>query len=290
MACGHIEVMRGRRCRITSHCLHWRLVVLAFVVLAAAGTARPAAAYDEATAARLLQELADQEPKVRERAAYELGKLRPAQAAWVQRLIAAADDVDPQVRRGAVWALGQVDASQDQAVKKLLAVLASDVAPKNRIEAIQALGNLSDAARDAVPALEAVARGGRGIHGVQPFLPTRRMLPLKFNVPIRSDAIRALGKIGSEDAIGILAIVLIQAEKELHGAGLSYYVLSAEALARIGRADSRIMPALERGRRLPGTSPALQKARVAADSALRQIEAQEAKRTASPSDQPASRP
>jgi len=242
-------------------------------------------ACDEETAARLLRDLAEPDDKVRERAAYELGKLRPTQAAWIERLIAAADDEDPQVRRGAVWALGQVQAAHDQAVKKLLAVLASDVVPTNRLEALHALGNLGRAAGEAVPAIEAVARGGRGIHGVEPFLPTRRMLPLKVNVLTRCAAIRVLGQIGSEEAIGILVSLLIQAEKELNGAGLPYYVQSAEALARIGRADSRVMLALQRGRHLPGTTDAVQKARVAADTALRQLEAQQARQQEVPAAQ-----
>lgn len=270
MASGQFGRLRGWRLRAS-------MLALLTIILGCWG-GNQATACDDETAARLLQELSHADAKVRERAAYELGKLRPAQADWVQRLIAAADDVEPQVRRGAVWALGQVQVAQDQAVEKLLAVLASDVVPKIRVEAIQALGNLGSAAQAALPALESVVRGGRGIHGADPFLPTRRMLPLKFNVHIRSEAIRALGQIGSEEAIGLLAPLLIQAEKELNGEGLPYYVLSAEALARIGRADSRIMPTLQRGRRLPATTEPLRKARLAADRAVRQIEAQQANR------------
>jgi len=272
MASGQFGRMRGRRLRAGT------LALLAIIASCWGGSL--AKTCDDETAARFLQELGHQDAKVRERAAYELGKLRPDQAAWVERLIAAAEDVEPQVRRGAVWALGQVQVSQDQAVQKLLAVLASDVLPQNRSEAVQALGSLGSAAKEAVPALESVVRGGRGIHGVDPFLPTRRMLPLKYNVHTRSEAIRALGQIGSEEAIGLLAPLLIQAEKELNGEGLPYYVLSAEALARIGRADSRIMPALQRGRRLPATTEQLRAARLAADRAVRQIEAQEASRPA----------
>jgi HEAT repeat protein len=98
------------------------------------------------------------------------------------------------------------------------------------------------------------------------------MQPLAINPLIRSDAIRALGKIGNEEAIPLLLILLIRGEKELASYGMPYYIYAAEALGNIGKADARVMQALARGARLPGGSDKAEKIRLAADSALRQIQ------------------
>lgn len=213
-----------------------------------------------------------EDDKVRRLAAYEIGKRRPQSAEVVKKLLATLGDVDAEVRRGAIWSLGQVDRYHDWATPALLKCLAEEPRAKNRWEAVRALGELGPEAKDAIPAIESVARGGRGSRDIGPYLATRQIQPLATNHLIRADAIRALGKIGNEEAIGLLLILLIRGEKEIAAYGMPYYILSAEALGRIGKADPRVIQALARGRRLAGGTEQTEKVRLAADSALRQIE------------------
>ena len=226
---------------------------------------------DGRTVEELLQALADADDKTRRLAGYEWGKRRPDRPEHVQVLLKTANDVEPEVRRGAIWSLGQVAAHHDQAVAALLTALAEDPRPKNRVEAIHALGELGPAAEDAIPALESVARGGRGTIDVAPFQPTRTVAPLKANALIRSDAIQALGKIGSERAIDVLLVLLAKAERDSIVYSMPYYILCSEALGRIGKADPRVLAALGRAKRLRGGQE-FEKIRLAADSALREIE------------------
>ncbi len=232
----------------------------------------PPYATDGRTFEELFAALDHADDKVRRLAAYEIGKRRPQSAEVVKKLLATLADVDAEVRRGAIWSLGQVDRYHDWATPALLKSLAEDLRAKNRWEAVKALGELGPAAKDAIPAIESVARGGRGRNDVAPYQTTRQIQPLAINPLIRSDAIRALGKISNEEAIPLLLILLIRGEKELAAHGMPYYILSAEALGNIGKADPRVMQALARGTRLPGSSEKAEKIRLAADRALRQIQ------------------
>ncbi len=240
--------------------------------LAIAQVDQEAASADSKSIEELLRELDAEVAQVRRRAVYELGKQQPQAAEVVKRLLAGLNDADPQFRRGAVWSLGQIARYRDWAVPALMKVLAEDADAKVRWEAVKSLGELGADAKEAVPAIAGVVRGGRGTLGVAPFQPTRQMQPLRANVLVRSDAIRALGKIGSDEAVPLLIGLLLKAEKELAADGMPYFLLSVEALGRIGKNDPSVMSALARGSRLAGSSANASKIRQAADLARQRIE------------------
>jgi hypothetical protein len=215
----------------------------------------------------------------RREAAYQLGKAGAAARLFVPQLFAVLQDPDPRVREAAIWAIGEVAAGDEetarQAAERLLAVCRSDVRLENRHAAIRALGKLKAAAAPAVTMLIHVARGGQGERGLQVFEPTGRIRPFIEHMGLRCDAVRALGQIGDPAAVSFLVELLRAAEPAVAtGYGAPYYYAGCESLAQIGVADDRVLAVLRRGTRLAGEGDAVQRAREAADAALRRLTAE----------------
>lgn len=124
-------------------CLQVFLSLLACGPLAMA--APPA---DRATLA-LVQSLGDEDPKVREQAAAQLGRLGPQAHAAVEPLITALGHDDPYLRGAAAVALGQIG---EAALPALTRALGSDNA-ELRWSAAIALGRLGASASRALPEL-----------------------------------------------------------------------------------------------------------------------------------------
>jgi HEAT repeat protein len=224
-------------------------------------------------------ELRAAEAPQRREAAYQLGKAGAAARPFVPQLLAVLEDPDPRVREAGIWALGEVAAGDEdtarQAAERLLAVCRSDVRLENRHAAIRALGKLQGAAAPAVTLLIHVARGGQGERGLQVFEPTGRIRPFIEHMGLRCDAIRALGQIGDPAAVNFLVELLRTAEPAVAtGYGAPYYYAGCEALAQIGVANDRVLAVLRRGTRLAGEGDVVQRAREAADTALRRLMAE----------------
>lgn len=170
------------------------LVVLLLLACRPSLQATPAA--DEAILRTGILNLGDADPRVREQAAAQLGRLGPRAHAAVDPLVAALGHDDPylrgaaavalgqigeaavpaltralgqhdaELRRSAAIALGRVGAAAGRAVPALIRLLSDPSDPVRQVAAVT-LGDLGDAARAAAPALtrclsdrdEAVRRG-----------------------------------------------------------------------------------------------------------------------------------
>jgi HEAT repeat protein len=105
----------------------------------------------------LIKDLKDKDPKVRMRAADELGRvaevrLNDAKAA-LPALKAAQRDPDAGVRKAVLEAIGAIDAEPKTYVPILIDALKKDKDAAVRLSAVTALGQIGTAAKPAIPAL-----------------------------------------------------------------------------------------------------------------------------------------
>src|SRR5262245_41139920 len=136
---GLIEVLQGTDTFQASHAAH------------ALGRIGPAA---KDAAPALAKALSNQERGVSHSAALALGKIGPAA---VPALLTALKDASPQVRSLAAAALKDIGpAARDKAAAPLLAALKQSLTaedPLLRIPLIEAVGEMGEASKDAVPVL-----------------------------------------------------------------------------------------------------------------------------------------
>jgi HEAT repeat protein len=224
------------------------------------------------TLAECVADLGHVDAAKRRQAALDLGALRDAAA--VGPLRHALDDAEPRVREAATWALGELGPDASQAVPALIKLCQEDVRIENRHLAVKSLGQIGPDAAAAVTLLRHVALGGRGERGEAPFQPAKSMQPLNQNVMLRTDAIRALGKIKDPKSLGLLLDYLHEGQKELaSGEGVPYFLAACHALGDLGVKSDRVITALKRAARLPDQGDTSRKLREAADTALRKLEA-----------------
>ncbi len=163
----------------------------------AAAAAMGASALPEAVSP-LLGHLDDPSPEVREEVARALGRTGDARA--VVPLIGKVQDSIPDVRRVVARALGDLG---DVRAASALMLAIQDAAPEVRLEAVTALGKLrsEEAVTTIAPLIEIdVAEGGSSYYGGRP--PSS---PSGVGAgEVRSAALRALGRIGSEAAVKAL--------------------------------------------------------------------------------------
>ncbi len=125
------------------------LAVLALVACAPLLRAAPAAGPSDTSLPALVQRLGDADPRIREHAAAELGRLGPRAHAAVEPLMAALAHDDPYLRGAAAVALGQIG---EAAVPSLTRALDSDNA-ELRWSAAIALGRVGAPASRALAEL-----------------------------------------------------------------------------------------------------------------------------------------
>jgi HEAT repeat protein len=171
----------------------------------------------------LIEALSDEDPEVRCGLIRALGIVGVKSKDVMPALIGMASDKEPSVRIYAARAFGHIGLAAAPGVPGLIRML-SDKAIEGNVarEAAEALGRMGPGARDAIPALVQVARGG----------------PYK-NGYIASNAARALGLIG--DATGKVIPTLIEAlgSKDSH-----LRFCAVEALGRLGPMAKAAVPQL----------------------------------------------
>lgn len=186
------------------------LWVAAFVVAATFAVGASLAGTDE-----LVSQLKDGDPREREEAAFELGKLGPAGAPAIPALRQALGDESGSVRNAAVHALGELGAKE--ATGDLIARL-QDEDPRVRYAAAIALGQIGGSAATTIPPLVNLLADDHYF--------------------VRAEAARTLAKYGAA-AVPALEKALEDRNPEIrHGA--------AESLGVIGAAARPAMPALIR--------------------------------------------
>ncbi len=167
----------------------------------AAAAAMGASALPEAVSP-LLGHLDDPSPEVREEVARALGRIGDARA--VVPLIGKVQDSVPDVRRVVARALGDLG---DARAASALVLAIQDGAAEVRLEAVTALGKLrsEEAVTTIAPLVDAdVAEGGSSYYGGRP--PSS---PSGVGAgEVRSAALRALGRIGSDAAVKALIAAL----------------------------------------------------------------------------------
>jgi AAA family ATP:ADP antiporter len=165
----------------------------------------------EDTSQALLDLLAHPDPRVRATAVSALGRRHDAKD--VPRLIPLLGDLDRRVRANAVEALGKTeDASIAEKIRQLL----YDPAVRVKVNAIAALANLQGAASVAewVPMLQEMARGNQESRAAAIYVLGRLQLDASVDtlcrilqspeLPLRCEAARALGRLGSARALPCL--------------------------------------------------------------------------------------
>lgn len=227
---------------------------------------------------RLAEQLVHENVDLRDQAMEQLGELGQSSQLARSVLIKAMQHSDPLIRELGLRGLGHSGSAAKDALPAVLEVLNSDARPTNRHVAVKVLGQIGPAADQAVERLIEIARGGRGEGGLLPFLSTNRWQPPRRNHIIRTDAIFALGEIGSPDGVEFLVGVLRGSEAWINRGGLPYYLNAAEALGKIGDDRPRVLQALQRGTSLKIGGTNQDRVRETADTALRQIQQRQAER------------
>ncbi|MFZ5547604.1 MAG: serine hydrolase [Pseudomonadota bacterium] len=184
-----------------------RCLPAVFVLLACQPLLRAAPAADVSA---LVQSLGDEDPKVREGAAAQLGRLGPQAHAAVEPLVTALGHEDPYLRGAAALALGQIG---EAAVPALTQALGSDNI-ELRWSATIALGRAGPPAATALPALTrlladpsdqvrqvaAATLGGLGT-SAEPAGPALTRCLSDRNAAVRRSAIQALARVAPEDRV-----------------------------------------------------------------------------------------
>jgi HEAT repeat protein len=167
------------------------------------------------------EELGDEDPTVRRRAATALAALGPRARSSVPALIESLDDSDGQVRVAAAEALWKIQGTAQLALPKLVELLegrAAGLDPKSaasaRLDAVRLLWRIGEAAEPAIPALIAalqddwdIVRGESawvlGYFGAraQDAVPGLTRLLNEPNSHIRSNAAEALRKIDPSSTV-----------------------------------------------------------------------------------------
>ena len=178
--------------------------LLVFVLFLSAGLSSGLEAAPPAKVATLVRSLADVDPKVRERAAAELGRLGPAAHEAVEPLVAALGHEDPYLRGAAAVALGRIG---EAAVPVLVRALGQNNA-ELRWSATIALGRVGAPAGRALPELihlladpsehvrqaAAMALGGLGV-AAQAAAPALTQCLSDRDEAVRRSATLALGQV-----------------------------------------------------------------------------------------------
>jgi len=199
----------------------------------------------------LVRALENQNPKVRERAAEALGKLKGGAAPAVPALIRALGDEQQSVQMRSALALGAIGPDAGAAVPRLIGLL-KEGDPVVNWAAATALGGLGPAAKEAAPALtellsdsapyvrlsaaKALTQVGEKERGIQAL---EKLLKAKSD-NARISAAHALFKLGRrrEEAVGIIA------EGLSPGKGFNTRQSAAVFLADLGPGARAAAPAL----------------------------------------------
>jgi HEAT repeat protein len=159
----------------------------------------------------LLDLLGHPDPRVRATAVSALGRRHNAKIAG--RLVPLLGDLDNRVRANVVEALGK---SKDPSVVEKLRPLLYDPARRVKVNALVAIANLQGPALVAewLPMLEELARGDRESRAAATYALGRLHLDASVDIlcgllqspelPLRCDVARALGRLGSADAVSCL--------------------------------------------------------------------------------------
>lgn len=196
----------------------------------------------DAGTARLVRELSDRDPLVREKAAASLGSVRPVSEEVIRALIGALADADPYVAGKASASLAVIG---ERSVGALATALRSESAD-TRWGAASALAGLGPAAEDAIPGI---------IEAVKDKDPN-----------VRWAAVVALGNVGKRAATAVPTLLraLDDADEDVRwGASRAIAKIAPEATR--GPADWRpvaariesLLPALMKEFHVPGVSVAL---------------------------------
>lgn len=190
---------------------------------------------------RALAALAAPEPRVRETAAWLLGRAGPGRANVAAALAGAIDDPDPQVVRAALHGLGRVGPEAKPALPRLLH-LANHGDDSMRDAVMAAIGGLGPAAKDAIPALSRLLpKGSAGVlarigPAAVPALAGALRHP---DQKVRDEAAFALRYLGRDAAPAVAALIAA-----LGDTSPSVRNGAAQTLGRIGPAAARAVPAL----------------------------------------------
>jgi CubicO group peptidase (beta-lactamase class C family) len=191
---------------------------------------------------RLIRDLGDADPLVREKAAMTLGSARPASKDAVRALIGALADADPYVAGKAAAALAAFGQRSVEALREALRGANADV----RWGAAIALAKLGSAAEDAIPGLVEAVKDK--------------------NENVRWCAVVALGNIGrrAEEAVPALLDALTDGDTDVRW-GASRALAKIDPEAGRGPSDWRpvaariesLLPGLMTEFHIPGASVAL---------------------------------
>ena len=215
----------------------------------------PVPAYEQS----LLDRFNDPDPATRRDAATQLGELTMPHPAVVKGLGSALDDVDQQVRKAAALAVGRIGTDARDAVPALISAYKSDSG--SRLEVVQALATVG---RGSPRAIDLLARA------VQPGSKKDWMTS---DVEVRRAACRALGVLGPAARSAVPALIaLVRASASDLDKAAQLYADACDALGKIG--DPRAMGVLKThrtGTGLRGAKPEVERATIAADSAMRML-------------------
>jgi len=165
----------------------------------------------EDTSQALLDLLAHPDPRVRATAVSALGRRHDAKD--TQRLIPLLGDLDRRVRANAVETLGK---AKDPSVAEKVRQLLYDPAMRVKVNAVVALAKLQGAESVAewIPMLQEMARGNRESRAAAIYALGRLQLDASVGIlcgllqspelPLRCEAARALGRLGSARALPCL--------------------------------------------------------------------------------------
>jgi HEAT repeat protein len=180
--------------------------------------------------------LDDREPRVAAMAAWALGQHEDDHAA-IPALIRAARASDTHVRAAAVWALGRMHDEEGQA--KVLPTVRDALGDRDvtvRRVAVSAYGDFEEI-REAPAALVSAMNAGdaelrylaaRTVAHIADPATTKQIIALSTDPDrdLRKEAVEALGKIGSSEAVGALTRALGDKDREVRKA-------AAEALGEL---------------------------------------------------------